>query len=175
MATNLQFIKSATASGGVSTLDISNCFSAKYDVYELFIPKVDTASNFYPSFRFLKASDGTADTTANYDYAYKGLRTDTTFSNISNTNQTFWQTSNYANSTGTSQTMNGVFYLFNFANASEYSFVTNETANLTGANLLIGAQGGGVHTVASASDGINFYYSADNINSGVFTLYGLKK
>ena len=163
-----EIVTSAVASVTLTGID------STYDVYMVRVNNVapDGANrNLY--MRVTKS--GSADTTANYDYAYKGLRTDTTFSNISNTNQTFWQTSNYANSTGTSQTMNGVFYLFNFANASEYSFVTNETANLTGSNLLIGAQGGGVHTVASASDGINFYYSADNINSGVFTLYGLKK
>ena len=69
MATSLQFIKSASASGGVNTLDISDCFSDEYDVYELIIPKMDSGSNFYPTFRFLKASDGTADTTSNYDSA----------------------------------------------------------------------------------------------------------
>ena len=35
--------------------------------------------------------------------------------------------------------------------------------------------GGGVFTVASAVDGVNFFTSADDINSAVFTLYGLAK
>ena len=173
MAGSLIKINEAIVTTAIPSVTLTG-INSTYDVYMVKVNNVaPDGANRQLYMRVTKS--GTADITANYDWAYKGLRTDTTFSNISNTNQTFWQTSNYANSTGTSQTMNGVFYLFNFANASEYSFVTNETANLTGANLLIGAQGGGVHTVASASDGINFYYSADNINSGVFTLYGLKK
>ena len=174
MAGSLIKIAETTVSSAVASVTLTGIDST-YDVY---VCKVDNVApdganrNLY--MRVTKS--GTADTTSNYDYAYKALRADTTFSNIPSTNQTFWQTSNYANSTGTSQTMNGVFYLFNFANASEYSFVTNETANLTGSNLLIGAQGGGVHTVASASDGLSFYYSADNIDTGSrFVLYGLKK
>jgi len=173
MAGSLIKINEAIVTSATPSVTLTG-INSTYDVYMVKVNNVaPDGANRQLYMRVTKS--GTADITANYDWAYKGLRTDTTFSNISNTNQTFWQTSNYANSTGTSQTMNGVFYLFNFANASEYSFVTNETANLTGANLLIGAQGGGVHTVASASDGIYFYYNADNINAGVFTLYGLKK
>ena len=175
MATNLQFIKSATASGGVSTLDISNCFSAKYDVYELFIPKVDTASNFYPSFRFLKASDGTADTTANYDSAAKNLKSYGAFGNYSQTNSTYWDRviANFQVTTS-GVSGNAIIYLYNFNSSSEYSFVTLDDATMYSSGLL-GQQGGGVHTVASASDGIQFFFSSGNIDSGKFTLYGLKK
>ena len=40
---------------------------------------------------------------------------------------------------------------------------------------LNGAQGGGVFTSASAVDGVNIFFSSGNIDSGTFTLYGLKK
>src|SRR6056300_561702 len=107
-----EIVSSAVAS--VSLLGIDST----YDVYMVKVNNVaPDGANRQLYMRVTKS--GTADTTSNYDYAYKALRADTTFSNVSNTNQTFWQTSNYANSTGTSQTMNGVFYLFNFANASE--------------------------------------------------------
>ena len=175
MSGSLIKLEEVTVSSAVASVTLGDDkWDSSYDVYMVKVNNVaPDGANRQLYMRVTKS--GTADTTSNYDYAYKALRADTTFGNVSNTNQTFWQTSNYANSTGTSQTMNGVFYLFNF-NSSEYSFVTNETANLTGGDLLIGAQGGGVHTVASASDGIYFYYNADNIDTGsTFTLYGLKK
>lgn len=173
MAGSLIKIDEEIVSSGVSTVSLTGIDST-YNVYVCVVNNVAPSGadrNLY--MRVTKS--GSADTTSNYSYGYIALRSDTTFSHIANSGQAFWQTSNYANSTGTSQTMNGVFYLFNFASASDYSFVTNETANLTGGNLLIGAQGGGVHTVASASDGLSFHYSADNIASGRFVLYGLKK
>ena len=40
MATNLQFIKSASGTS-VSTLSITDCFNANYDVYQVNISKVD--------------------------------------------------------------------------------------------------------------------------------------
>ena len=119
---------------------------------------------------------GTADTTANYDVAYKGLRADTTFSNISSTNGTsFGQVFQWSTYTTSGITGNGIVYLYNFNNASEYSFVTVEESTFNTIQQLTGRQGGGVHTVASASDGIQFIMQSGNIASGTFTLYGLKK
>lgn len=117
---------------------------------------------------------GSPDSTSNYDSSIYALRSDTTFSTAQFTNGQHWKTSNYASSTGTGQTMQGLFYLFNFPLA-DYSYVTNETTSLTGGNLLIGGQGGGVHTAQSASDGISFHFSSDNIASGKFVLYGLQR
>jgi hypothetical protein len=158
---------SATVTLGVSNWDTS------YDVYKVIVTDViptEDSRNLY--FRVVKS--GSADDSSNYDYSYFAMRTDTTFGSIGNTNQTFWQTSNYSNGTATGETMNGVFYLFNF-NGTEYSYVTNETASRTSSSTLISAQGGGVHTVGSASNGVQFFYSSGNIASGTFTLYGLKK
>ena len=72
---------------------------------------------------------------------------------------------------------NGVYYLFNFPNASEYSFITIEEAHFQQTeNTVRGFQGGFVHTVASASDGVFIALdSGNNYTAGTFSLYGLKK
>lgn len=116
---------------------------------------------------------GTADTTANYDYAYKLLQANTTFSNVSATNDT--DNVLGTNGTGGNESTNGIMYLFNFNNASEYSFGTVENTLREADTNLRGIQGGYVHTVAQACDGIQFFYASGNIASGTFTLYGLKK
>lgn len=168
MAGNLVQVATETVSSAVASVTLTGINDDS--VYMVAVSNVapDTA-NRQLYMRLTKS--GSADTTSNYDYGYRALRTDTTNQTSANTNISFWQTSNYGNSTGTSQTMNGIFYLYNFYSSSSFSFVTNETVNRTGASLLIGAQGGGLHSVASSSDGIFFYYNADNINSGTFTLY----
>ena len=117
---------------------------------------------------------GTPNTTANYDRASKFLRTAVSFGNLSNTNQTSFNTdSNIGNVGGEHQ--NKTFYIFNANNSSEYTFMTEEATQVASSGELSGQQGGGVFTVASAVDGVNFFTSADDINSAVFTLYGLAK
>ena len=122
--------------------------------------------------RFLASSS--PDTSSNYSGAVKRLRADTTFGNIYGPPQTYLSSGIVLD---TDASYNGVYYLFNFNNASEYSFITFEDTNLyDGGTLHIGGQGGGVLTVSQATNGIQFYMlTAVNITSGKFTLYGLKK
>jgi hypothetical protein len=112
---------------------------------------------------------GTADTSANYDEANKALISTTTFPNRIATNDTKIQLETAG--TGTSESNNLIMYLFNFNNASEYSFCTIEETTFNATPLLIGNQGGGVLTVAQACDGIQYSYATGNVNSGTFTLY----
>jgi hypothetical protein len=53
--------------------------------------------------------------------------------------------------------------------------MTEQATQVASTGELSGQQGGGVLTVTSAVDGVNFFTSAGDINSAVFTLYGLKK
>ena len=71
---------------------------------------------------------------------------------------------------------NGVLYIFNANNSSEYTFITTESTIWAGSSQVAGDGGGNVFTVASAVNGIKFFInSSHNIDSGTFTLYGLKK
>ena len=115
---------------------------------------------------------GTPDTTSNYDFAGKFLRSDTTFTNGNATNGTEGQYSGLAVSTSPNAG-NHILYLYNWNNSSEYSFWTFETTGFydTATDFLGGHQGGGVHTVAQACDGIQFFSATGNITGGTFTLY----
>ena len=155
---------------GSSGLNVS--IDSTYDVYMVKYNNVecDTDAQY---FRIRVTKSSSADTTSNYDQAYKKLDSTTTFGNRSNTNQTYWETEELG--TSTQEQNNGVLYLFNFNNASEYSFITVEESTFNTAQQLTGRQGGAVHTVASASDGIQFLMASGNIDSGTFSLYGLAK
>ena len=119
--------------------------------------------------RFRVTTGGTADSDSEYDRAHKVPRTNASFADVSSTNQTFW---NY-NELGTAgnEQANGIMYLYNFNNSSEYSFYTLESAERISSTELQGIAGGGVHTVAEANDGIQAFPSSGNISSGTFTLY----
>ena len=122
-------------------------------------------------------TSGTADSDSEYDIASLDFKTSSSFGNTSGTNQTQWDFSAGIGTSGTNS-HNGVMYLFNFNNSSEYSFVTmeNTTTRQDTSDELFGFTGGGVHTVAETNDGINFFLaSGNNIAGGTFKLYGLIK
>ena len=159
-------VTSATASVTLTGID------STYDVYMVRLNNaVPVDDNKYLTYRFTVS--GTADSSANYDQALKELRADSAFDNVAQTNQTSGTFDNAG--TGTGEQNNNVMYLFNFNNASEYSFATIEGSARSSAGHLRARQGGSVLTVAQACDGIQFLYTSGNIASGTFTLYGLKK
>ena len=88
MATNLQFIKSASGTS-VSALDLTNCFSADYDVYYLSISKIDqNSSSNEVKINFLD-SGGNQITSADYDQATLVMKSNTTFTESDDEGLTF--------------------------------------------------------------------------------------
>ena len=169
-------VASVTIGGGSSGSSSYNfSIDSTYEVYQLVLEGVSSetdAKNLY--MRVTKS--GTAQTDTEYDWGYKGLRSDTTFSNNGGNANTYFPVTNYSSGTATSESVNGVMYLYGFGNNSERSYYTMENVSLTSGELLISGTGGGVHNIASASDGLNFYYSAGNVASGsYFKLYGLRR
>ena len=138
------------------------------DVY-LFTWVGVTCSNDVDTNQIRVTKSGTAQTDANYDWATKQLFASTSFVNNAVVNQTQWFDLYQGTATGEAQ--NGLMYLYNFNSSSEFSFVTREQVSLSFVPQLQGVMGGGVHTVASASDGIEYKMSVGTLQSGTFTLY----
>ena len=173
MADSLIKIDEEIVTSPVASVELGGAnWDSSYDVYMVKYNNLKSSVDGDAKIRVTKS--GTPDATSNYDRANKILRSDTTFSNDSGTNETFWYLEYIGDDA--SEASNGIMYLFNFNNASEYSFLTMEITSSDNANpTLKGRQGGGVHTVASASDGIQIFPNSGNITSGTFTLYGLAK
>jgi len=162
-----EIVTSAVASVTLTGID------STYDVYMVAYNNVLSTTDGV-SFVLRYTVSGTADSSANYDGAWKNLRADTTFQNNTNLNNT----EGFICTLGTAgnEQANGVMYLFNFNNASEYSFHTLENTARENDGNLKGFQGGQVLTVAQACDGVQFFMSSGNIDTGSkFVLYGLKK
>ena len=171
MAGSLIKIAETTVSSATASVTLTGIDST-FDVYKVVYDNVQCDTDAQ-NFRIRVTKSGSADTTSNYDQAYKKLDSSTSFGNRSNENQSYWETEELG--TATQEQNNGVLYLFNFNNSSEYSFITLEESTLNTAQTLTGRQGGAVHTVASASDGIQFFMESGNIDVANFKLYGLVK
>ncbi len=172
-----EIVTSAVASVSLVGID------STYDVYKVVLSNITSATDYSTGTNFYQArftEGGTPNSTANYDRAGKVLRTNTTFANASATNQTQFFPSTQGVGTATGEALNVIFYIFNANNSSEYTFYTIEETVITYLGNLTGQQGGGVFTVTSAVDGIQFFNgtvgaSTENFAGGTFTLYGLKK
>jgi hypothetical protein len=164
-----EIVTSAVASVTLGGSDWDN----SYDVYMVKFNNVTPDTDIVNlSLRFTVS--GSADTSSNYDRAFKNLSSNSSFLNTSGTNTNFLDLGLLG--TGTSEQSNGILYLFNFNNASEYSFCTIEQSFRNNDGNLRGYQGGAVLTVTQATDGVQFFFSSGNIDTGSkFTLYGLKK
>ncbi|BAQ84785.1 2-phosphosulfolactate phosphatase [uncultured Mediterranean phage uvMED] len=179
MAGSLKKITEVTVGSGVSSFDIGGSeWNDSYDVYMVDFHNVQltsTSNDARINMRILK-SDNSADVTSNYDYAFIGLRSSTSsFDDLVDSNQDKWQNVNYLFRGGTGFGTNGIIYLFNFNNASEYNFLTNETNSFGyDGDELMGTTGGLVHSVAQVSKGLQFLLTTSTYAGGKCVLYGLK-
>jgi hypothetical protein len=116
MSGSLIKIAETTVSSAVASVTLTGIDST-YDVYEFIISNLKVSSDDVPALRVTKS--GTADETANYDYAFKNLKADTTFSNGSGTNETkaFIMPTVDDGTGNAGANANAVIYLFNFPNS----------------------------------------------------------
>ena len=177
MAGSLIKIDEKIVTSAVASVELGGTnWDSSYDVYKVVVSNVVTDTDTKALlFRHLDTSNNPI-TTANYDVAFKVLRTDTTFENADGLGITLAYIVDNFIGTATGEVANAVLYLFNSNNASEYTFHTVESTYRNNAGILRGAQGGGVLKSAVATKGVSiFLTTGGNIASGKFTLYGLKK
>ena len=168
MAGNLVQVDTETVTSAVASVTLTTINTD--DVYMVAMHNVaPVTDNVYLKGRV--TTGGTADSDSQYDRATKTLRANTSFGNGAEQNASEWYIQENTNGTGTSEVCNGIIYLYNFNNSSEYSFITVEMSSVDASTNHNGSQGARVHTVDEANDGINFFFSSGNIASGTFTLY----
>ena len=173
MATNLQFIKSASGTS-VSALDLTNCFSANYDVYYLSISKIDqNSSSNEVQINFLD-SGGSQITSADYDQATLVMKSNTTFTESSNEGLTF---DFIAYGVRDSEDGAGIgMYIYNPFDSSTFTFYTVQSSFIVlGGTTLEAYKKIGVLKLAQQLSGIKFTCG----NSGTYdnitvNIYGVR-
>lgn len=169
-------VDSVTVSGTVSTIEVGGAnWDSSFDTYMVTVNALQSNTdsvNVY--FRILDSSNN-PETSANYDWARKILKSDASFGNGNLQNATLDYFVNNGMNTTTGQSASGILYLFNFNNTGEYSFYTVEEINRHATGALQGLQGGGVLKLAAQHKGVEFGVTSGNYTGGSVVLYGLKK
>ena len=169
MATNLQFIKSASGSG-LSSLSITDCFSSKYDVYNVNLIMDGSTTN--KDIRLQYIYSGGTDTSANYVTAALFIGSYTGFIELRYSGQSSHLVTGYNYDGGT-----GINYtIFNPNDSSSYTFLKSQSSgayNSSGAKL-VGTKAIGVHQVTQANTGINIVPSTSTLENIKVSVYGVK-
>jgi hypothetical protein len=170
MAGSLIKIDEEIVTSAVASVDLENVITTN-DVYMLTFHNVTgTTDGQNVRARFKIGSTQVA--TSTYDGATKQFKANTTFANNSFTGQNKYNL--YTVGTGTSETIQGIWYIYNAYNSSEYTFVTTEYLALDNTPNLAGEAGGFVETTAQETNGFRFFMQSGNIASGTFTVYQLQ-
>jgi hypothetical protein len=169
MAGSLEFIKSASGSS-VSTLDVDNCFSDKYDVYKILISKLDLSANASLYIKY-KNSSGLV-TTSTYDYALLNLKNYSGFTETRVTSTTFLYTA-FAYSP-TSNAVGYQCYIFNPYDSSSYTFAQGQSSAFLNGFGSYGTKWIGVEKTAQQIVGIQFLPSTGSFDNLEVSVYGVK-
>jgi hypothetical protein len=169
MATNLEFIKSASGTS-VSYIDVTDCFSANYDVYKIMVSKSDVDTQTYSWIRLLDSTN-TVITANEYDYASMDLASSTTFGENRGTNGTaFFNTD--VQGTDTAKGIGLVVYIYNPYDSNSYTFANWQSSGVT--SVLYGTKGIAVHKVAEQINGFRYIRGAGNFDSVTINVFGVK-
>ena len=172
MATNLEFIKSVSSSASVTSVDITNCFSDKYDVYMLSFADVDLdgAGDENIDIRLLD-SGGSAISASEYDYAVLVLRYSSAFTETRATGQaqfTFGAGYVTASNIGAGGL---IAYFYNPYDSSSYTFTQHQQSNSAGHS---GQKYIGVHKSAEQITGLQIRVDSGTIERLSASIYGVK-
>ena len=173
MSTNLQFIKNVNGSSSVSSFDVTNVFSDKYDVYKIVTTITTDSDNLEVPMRLLD-SGGSEINQSEYDNAFLELRSSTTFGEGRVTGDTEiirpMRTGAGSQSAG-----NNVVYIFNPYDSSSFTFLTIQGAFWANDTpQLVGSKGISVHKSAETISGFKYFVSSNNITSHNVSVYGVK-
>ena len=166
MAGSLEFVKSASGST-VSSLSVTDCFSADYDIYQVTITTLQTSTAANIDVRFIDT--GGVVSTSTYDEAILILPSNTGFSEIRNTGQTSIGGVSYGGGASTGASIN--MMVFNPNDSSSYTFLTDQSNAWTG--VLQAYKGIGVEKTTQTITGINFFPSSGTITMEIL-VYGVK-
>ncbi len=162
-------VSTTTVSSSTGYVDIVG-FTTDFDVYMMTINKFKVTTDQRDiKVQFLES--GVVNTSSNYDYSMKILGTAGN-SQAGNENQTSIDMSlNIGNDTG--EMLNSIQYIYNVNDSSINTLISFENTMMSNQAELRGFVGCGLLMVNSQVNGIR-YSSGGNIDSAVFTLYGIK-
>ena len=159
----LQQINKSILSSPASAIEVTGIDSD--NVYMLTIRNLEPVDNaVYPLLRFIVG--GSAVATTDYAYANKNIKSAVSFSNMANSSQTQILLLSEQNGNAGQEKFNGICYIYNANDSSEYTNITSENVALDSNTNALGSMGGGTLLDASAVEGVSVLFTSGNVAAG---------
>ena len=170
----LRLINETTVSASTSSVDVTDVFSADFDIYKIVANNFSTVGTTATGldFRFLNAS-GSVISASNYDYAYLIARAETSFGETRSTNQSFLDDF-FGVIDQSPEGASSVVYVFNPYSSSSYSFVLNQSSRQQDTNFRSQKYIGVLKQTASMTGFRAFEQNTRPFDEGVIRTYGLR-
>ena len=169
---NLRLINETEITSSVSSVDITDVFSADFDIYKFTITGLETTGTTQTrlNLRYIN-SGGSVVSGSTYDYATYRLNSGSSFTEAKSTTATLQQ---YSQIDQNPEGAGFVGYVFNPNNSSSYTFQVWQmmSANAGGSLSLKGI--GVEHTTASYTGFQILEVSSRPFNNGTIRTYGLR-
>ena len=165
---NLELVKKTEITTSVSSVDITDVFSAKYDVYKITTDNMISASGT-PALDLKYIDSGGSAISSGYDRANLTLKGETTFAENRNTNA-----SSVASglSNAESNGAGSVSYVFNPFSSSSYTFHIMQGSFFASGNFRGQKMISVLKNVASVT-GLNITFNGANCTGGTIKVFGL--
>ena len=168
MATNLEFIKSASAIS-VDSLQITDCFNANYDVYQVLIDS-DNSSNADLYTRVINDSGTVISSGSKYDFANLEMNSNTGFGVYNNTGVNQFEGIGFTSLYGSSV----VATFYNPYDSSSYTFARSQTAAYYNSGQMRGGKSIGVYKNADTITGLEIRDNSTDFTYINIKVYGVK-
>ena len=168
----LRLINETEITSSVSSVDITDVFSANFDIYKITSQAVSNTSALGTRLRYINSS-GSVISASNYDYARLVLYTYQAFGEGRATNQDH-QPAFFGSSDVAPEGTSAVAYIFNPYSSSSYTFAINQTMSVETTNEFA-TKYIGVFKQTTSVTGFRAYTSTDSFDTGtIFRTYGLR-
>lgn len=170
---NLRLVKNVSATN-VTSVNVTDCFNADFDIYKLVVKNATSDGSFEEMSMRLINSSGSVDTASNYQYAFRELRSSTTYGDGKSTSSsTIIRTMR----TGSGATSSGgnVVYFFRPFDSTSYTGLTYEVGAYSSGTPQFGGQKGmSWHTVQASITGFQYFVSSNQITNIDIDIYGVR-
>lgn len=168
---NLRLINETSTTGTVSTLNVTDVFTADFDIYKIVINDLDVTANPYIYLRFINTSGSVI--SSGYDIAWLNMYSWTTFTESKATN--FDKIGlGWANSNASDANIGIVAYVFNPFSSSSYSFTINQSSAHTLGTGMGSLKGIGVLKNTASMGGFQCLLNTGSIEQLTVKTYGLR-
>lgn len=168
---NLRLLNETTVSTSVSIVNVTDVFSADFDIYKITFSEISTAgSTATPLHARLINSSGSVITSSDYDYAFLLLKAETSDTENRAQNGNKWDNF-FGNPDDNPEVVSGVAYIFNPFSSSSHTFALNQVAVETRRWYKMIQ---GLTDLSSVTGFQAFESNSRPINSGVFRTYGIR-